>query len=530
MKCKNLYWVTSKEPSYKTSYEGQNRLQRGGYYKKIEQDDHITWTPLGMQLRDFVKRVWIDAFIQKGYFETLGGMPELAFRGDVKSYKHLGRGSYQVIDLTRSETSGKLGLFGAANNEVIESFSLHETEEEAKEIKNAFFSKFKCQLEEYSHSLYVSDENAGFSDRRIYGVLDNGNPIHKCCSCGKIHDVDFATKGRNGEILNAAESDEAALEYIHTPDCKTIQDLMALFDQPGHAFLKTIIVEIQGTFYAVLLRGDRTLDVEKVARAVGVNASIVRMADKDVFTQSTGIEAGFIGPVGLKDKNVKILVDEEVKVASGLIAGGNRTDYHVAHVREGRDYTSDVSGDFKEWIPTDGCQNCGHQTFDTISAIELCRFVVGEADGSLTRFPYKVIGSNGKEQMSYVVKSHFAFQSFVGWLAEQGSQGEGLYFGKYYSPFQMGILCMNSDDEVQSTLANQLYSQLNALGYRPYLDDSKERGGVKFSNFDLTGASIRITVGKMASEGQVEFKTKGNDLVETIAIEALIPKIEGFIK
>ena len=45
-------------------------------------------------------------------------------------------------------------------------------------------------------------------------------------------------------------------------------------------------------------------------------------------------------------------------------------------------------------------------------------------------------------------------------------------------------------------------------GYEVLVDDRNERAGVKFSDSDLIGLPIRITVGKKAADGIVEVKSK----------------------
>ncbi len=57
-------------------------------------------------------------------------------------------------------------------------------------------------------------------------------------------------------------------------------------------------------------------------------------------------------------------------------------------------------------------------------------------------------------------------------------------------------------------------------------DDRKERAGVKFADSDLIGIPVRVTVGKLAADGQVEVKFRDteqeavsheNDLLEQLA-------------
>ena len=55
-------------------------------------------------------------------------------------------------------------------------------------------------------------------------------------------------------------------------------------------------------------------------------------------------------------------------------------------------------------------------------------------------------------------------------------------------------------DRIEEALVNK--------GYEVLTDDRNERVGVKFSDSDLIGLPIRITVGKKAADGIVEVKIR----------------------
>ena len=54
------------------------------------------------------------------------------------------------------------------------------------------------------------------------------------------------------------------------------------------------------------------------------------------------------------------------------------------------------------------------------------------------------------------------------------------------------------------------------------LDDRKERPGVKFKDADLLGIPVRITVGKRAGEGIVEYKLRREEEKSEKTIEDAI--------
>ena len=76
-------------------------------------------------------------------------------------------------------------------------------------------------------------------------------------------------------------------------------------------------------------------------------------------------------------------------------------------------------------------------------------------------------------------------------------------------------------------MTSRIEEQLVKAGYEVLVDDRNERAGVKFSDSDLIGLPIRVTVGKKAADGIVEVKIKASgdtievhadNLLETLAI------------
>ncbi|MBR4020701.1 MAG: proline--tRNA ligase, partial [Firmicutes bacterium] len=70
----------------------------------------------------------------------------------------------------------------------------------------------------------------------------------------------------------------------------------------------------------------------------------------------------------------------------------------------------------------------------------------------------------------------------------------------------------------------RIYSELQKARVEVMLDDRKERPGVKFKDADLLGIPVRITVGKLAGEGKVEYKLRRDSEKEEITIEEAIAR------
>ena len=82
----------------------------------------------------------------------------------------------------------------------------------------------------------------------------------------------------------------------------------------------------------------------------------------------------------------------------------------------------------------------------------------------------------------------------------------------------MHLIPVNVKDEASLELTDRIEEALVNKGYEVLTDDRNERVGVKFSDSDLIGLPIRITVGKKAADGIVEVKIKATG--DTIEVHA----------
>ena len=92
------------------------------------------------------------------------------------------------------------------------------------------------------------------------------------------------------------------------------------------------------------------------------------------------------------------------------------------------------------------------------------------------------------------------------------------------APYHVMITVMKPEDETQMALADKLYDQLTAGGVEVVMDDRSERPGVKFKDADLLGIPIRITVGRGAADGMVEYKMRRDADREDLTAEAALKK------
>ncbi|MGN0712301.1 MAG: His/Gly/Thr/Pro-type tRNA ligase C-terminal domain-containing protein, partial [Anaerovoracaceae bacterium] len=93
-------------------------------------------------------------------------------------------------------------------------------------------------------------------------------------------------------------------------------------------------------------------------------------------------------------------------------------------------------------------------------------------------------------------------------------------------PYHVIVTLVNPKDEAQTAAAEKIYDALKKAGVEVLLDDRNERPGVKFKDADLLGIPVRITVGKRAPEGIVEYKLRREaDKAEKTVEEAIADAI-----
>lgn len=83
---------------------------------------------------------------------------------------------------------------------------------------------------------------------------------------------------------------------------------------------------------------------------------------------------------------------------------------------------------------------------------------------------------------------------------------------------------MRPDEQVQADLADKICAELEAGGAEVLVDDRKERPGVKFKDADLLGIPVRITVGRGAADGIIEYKLRRDADKEELSAEDAVAR------
>ncbi|MCY8818925.1 proline--tRNA ligase, partial [Bacillus atrophaeus] len=329
----------------------------------------------------------------------------------------------------------------------------------------------------------------------------------------------YAANIEMAEVINrdASSSEEPkALEKVHTPDVKTIEQLSGFLDIPPEACIKSVLCKADDRFVLVLVRGDHEVNDIKVKNLL--QAEVVELASREEVVQQLGTEPGFVGPVEVS-KEVEVYADLAVKAMVNAVAGANEQDYHYKNVNVDRDAAIKEYADLR-FIQEGDPSPDGKGTIRFAEGIEVGQvFKLGTRYSEAMNATY--LDENGRSQPMLMGCYGIGISRTLSAIAEQHHDEKGLIWPKSVAPYDLHILALNMKNDAQKELAEKLYETFKTEGYDVLFDDRAERAGVKFADSDLIGLPIRITVGKRADEGIVEVKIRKTGESSEVSIEEL---------
>ena len=448
-------------------------------------------------------------------------------RTDVTSHRQLPMNLYQIQTKYRDEARPRFGLMRSREFIMKDSYSFDKDHEgldkSYQEMYDAYTRIFdRCGL---VFRPVEADTGAigGSNSHEFTAFSEVGeSEIAFCENC------DMAATVERAECVDAPASDAEllAMEEVHTPGTKTIEEVADFLGLEKSQTIKALLFvtydeeQKENGYVAAFIRGDRELNMIKLVNALDIPEHSIEFADEEKISAACGCVGGFTGPVGLHD--CKIVVDSELVGQKNLCAGANKTDHHVKNVNYGRDYEGDIVTDLKVLAEGDPCPVCGAPIKHT-RGIEVGQvFKLGTKYSESMGATYK--DENQQDQLIVMGCYGIGITRTVAAVIEQHHDENGIIWPMSVAPYHVIITVMKPEDEVQAEVAEKIYADLMKAGVEVLLDDRKERPGVKFKDADLLGIPIRITVGRGAADGIIEYKMRRDaDKVE-LGVEEAIAK------
>lgn len=346
--------------------------------------------------------------------------------------------------------------------------------------------------------------------------------VAACTSCDYAANLETATS-RLDPIDDSGYGRE--LERFATPGVRTIDDL-ARFDggaQPDRQ-IKTLVYVLDGELTLILLRGDHTLQEQKLQDAT--QSIELHAAQAEEIHTLLGADPGSLGAVGVEE--VRVLTDVALQDRRGMTTGANENDFHVRGVDIERDISVGEWVDIRMIEEGEACPECG-EPLEVYPAIEVGHiFKLGTFYAE--KLGLSVLDENGQKTPIVMGSYGIGVERSMAASIEANHDDRGIVWPVEVAPYHVVITVVRPDDERSREVSTSLYDELTAGGVDVLLDDRDERPGVKFTDAELIGIPLRITVGPRGLDaGVVEFTERRTGDEREVAIADAAPEVLRFL-
>jgi prolyl-tRNA synthetase len=347
----------------------------------------------------------------------------------------------------------------------------------------------------------------GSKSEEFLAPCETGEDTYVLCpKCGYAANVEaMKTKVPSGD------GNFPALEVLDTPNTPTIDSLVELLNSKfGGTYqasdtLKNIMLMVDGKPFAILVPGDREVDLKRVeANLAGVNE--IRIFEEDDFKKFPNLVKGYIGPQDAKANGITLLADPRVAPGTAWISGANKKDCHARNVVNGRDFIVDGYIEAAEVRAGDNCPECNTEVVID-RAIEIGHiFQLGRKYAEALNLT--VLDQNGKSQIVTMGSYGIGVSRAVAAIAEQTADDIGLNWPAEIAPAMVHIVATGKEDAVFDK-ALEIGELMESVGLTVMLDDRRDpSAGVKFKDSELIGNPVIVIVGKGLAEGKVEIRIR----------------------
>lgn len=434
-------------------------------------------------------------------------------RDGVSSYRQLPLNLYQIQHKYRDEARPRFGLMRSREFIMKDAYSFDKDQEGLNKSYNDMYDAYtriftRCGL---TFRPVEADSGAigGNASHEFTALSEVGeSDIAYCESCSMAANVEKAAC----KDAEPSPESEAILELqeVHTPGTKTIEEVAGFLNIDKTKTIKALLFEKYDEdgkadgYVAAFVRGDRDLNMIKLVNALNIPEHAIAFADESKLEAAIGAVGGFTGPIGLHD--CIVVVDSELVGLKNLCAGACKLDYHILNVNYGRDYKGDIVTDLKVLKEGDPCPVCGTPIKHT-RGIEVGQvFKLGTKYSKAMNAIYK--DENQQDHPLVMGCYGIGVSRTLAAIIEQHHDEDGIVWPVSVAPYHAIVTLVKTKDEEQAKVAEEIYKSLLTAGVEAVIDDRDERPGVKFKDADLLGFPIRITVGKRAGEGIVEYKLR----------------------
>ncbi|PAV26971.1 proline--tRNA ligase [Tamilnaduibacter salinus] len=445
-------------------------------------------------------------------------------RNELKSYKELPANFYQIQTKFRDERRPRFGVMRAREFLMKDAYSFHPDDASLDDMYQVMHDTY-CRIFDrlgLDYRPVQADSGAigGSASHEFHVLADSGED-----------EITFSSGGRYAANIEKAEAlaptgerpaPTESMTEVDTPGQRTIADISEFLHVDVTRTVKTLVVKSDdedNPLVALILRGDHELNDVKAEKVDGI-AEPLTMATEEEIRAAVGCGTGSIGPVRLP---IPVIVDRSAAHLADFVCGANRDDAHLTGVNWERDVRLDRVEDLRNVV-------AGDPSPDGDGTLEMCR---GIEVGHIFKLGRKyseamnatVLDENGKSVTLAMGCYGIGVSRIVAAAIEQNHDDRGIIWPGSIAPFNVAIVTLNAhkSPEVMEA-AEKLYDQLRQAGFDPFLDDRKERPGVKFADLELMGIPHRVVVSDRGLQaGTFEYKGRQDAEKQDLPVDEVLP-------
>jgi prolyl-tRNA synthetase len=270
---------------------------------------------------------------------------------------------------------------------------------------------------------------------------------------------------------------------LHTPGQTTVEGVAGSLGVASGNLVKAfpVVTERRG-YVVVFVRGDHRINEVKLTNALG---EPFRPAREDELHAP----AGYLGP----PEDAPALYD--VAVTPGrYVAGGNRPDHHMV---------VDVpAGERVDVRTVEAGDTVGGHAVTIEPAIE-----VGNIFKLGTRYSVPLgatyLDDSGREHPIVMGSYGIGPARVAAAAVEQFADDRGISWPRSIAPWQVELVGLGKPGTPEREAAEQVYAELLEAGLDVLFDDRDAGPGEKFTDAELLGVPLRLTLGKRSLESGV---------------------------
>jgi prolyl-tRNA synthetase len=436
-------------------------------------------------------------------------------RDIVQSYRQLPLIVYHFQTKFRDEPRARGGLIRVREFVMKDSYSCDRDEAGLDHAYDLHYAAYSRIFERIGVEAIAVGADVGMMGGTLAHEFMALNPLGEdtlvlCDSC------DYAANQQIARVRKPEPGAEEALprEEVETPGTSTIASLAALLGVGAERTAKAAFFADQtGRLITAIVRGDFEVNETKLLNAVG--ATDLRPARPEEIS-AAGMVAGYASPIDAHD--TLVVVDDLVAASPNLVAGANRDGVHYRNVNVPRDYAADIVTDITSARAGDPCPSCGG-TLRLANGIEVGNiFKLGTRYTEALGATY--LGEDGERHPIVMGSYGIGIGRSLACVVEAHHDEKGIAWPEAVAPYAAHIVAIGgSRNPAVTDAADGLHQRLTDAGVEVLYDDRDESPGVKFTDAELLGMPLIVTISprSLAAGGaEVTVRASGDRTIRPI--------------